>query len=166
MVNIIIFILIVIAIIVITIMYLKSIQVNNTETRYNIVMRLLIVALLTVLFLENKIQTGMLSSVSNSIATYLSDAGKSMMLFIDDRTKDINERLNSIENKTDNINNKLDETNKDISSINQNISDTKIVLSNQINSVIQEIENYIQSQINKFIEDKTGIGPGGIQVIW
>lgn len=163
MVNLIIFIIIVLIIIVISIMYLKSIQINNTETRYNIVIRLLIVILLTVIFLENKQQSTTLSQITDTMQTYLSDAGKTMVEFIDNRTKDISNKLNSIDNK-------LTGVNQDISSINENINNSKESIFSKLNeqriSLFNDIQRYIQQQINLLVEQQTKIGPGGIITVW
>lgn len=159
MINIILFIIIVLAIVILSIMYLKSLQVNTTDVKYNVVMRLLIVCLISIVFLENTSQTGMLKNVSGSIQTYLSDAGKTMMEFIDGRTKDIDDRLCDINDKINLIDSNIVTINEHIDSVNKNVDNTR-------KTIIETIQKYLDTKIIEFINSLTPLGPGGIKTIW
>lgn len=154
---------IIIIIIIITIMYLKSIQIHNQETKYQIVMRFLLIILITIIFLEQKNQTIILSKVSGTIQTYMYDAGKTIIEFLDNKTKDISNRLTNIDNKLDSID-------EDISLINNNMDNTRESVSKKIDSqkysIINELKNYFDIKINQWIESIIPLGPGGIKTIW
>lgn len=162
MTNVIIFSIAAVLMVIISIMYLRSIQVNNVEAKYNVVTKLLLVILITAMFVENKAQTGMLSQVVGTIQTYMEDAGKTLMNFIDDKTIAIDNRLEKIDNRLDSID-------KDISSINENVDATRESILEKIlaqtNGIMFELKRYLDEQILKLIEKITPLGPGGI-TIW
>lgn len=162
MTNVIIFSIAALLMIIISIMYLRSIQVNNAEAKYNVVTKLLLVILITAMFVENKSQTGMLSQVVSTIQTYMEDAGKTLMNFIDDKTIAIDNRLEKIDNRLDSID-------KDISSINENVDATRESILEKIftqtNGIMFELKRYLDEQVSKLIEKITPLGPGGV-TIW
>lgn len=159
MINVILFSIIVIAIIIISIMYLKSLQANTVEAKYNIVMRFLIVGLISIMFLENTHQTGSLKNISGTIQEYLNDAGRSMIELIDRRTKDIDNRLDDIDNKIVSID-------KNVYTINSNVNEAKESIIKNNNNIFTEIQKYIDKKVQEFIVSVTPLGPGGIRTIW
>lgn len=167
---IIIFILTILLIIFFSYLYVKEIGKRNRAGKLDLLIRLCVVILLCIIYYENLSQSNMLSKVSSTIQTYLSDAGKTIITFIDNRTKEIDKRLNNIDEKLDKIDGDIVSVENDMTTLNKNINNSyeNIIkkINNETQTIIETLGGYIDKKFNEYVDRITSLGPGGIKTVW